>query len=127
MEHGFRGTPLFYDLFDFAGDQFNSHDPRTNNSKITTDYGVVYRNSLYTGYRYVYPEKIRFNFSRRLEAWYLGIVDFKVSEYCRNRIAALKAQGVNTTAFEKEFAHIAARGAAQEGNMDEASAALSIV
>ena len=124
MEHGFRGTPLFYDLFDFAGDQFNSHDPRTNNSKITTDYGVVYRNSLYTGYRYVYPEKIRFNFSRRLEAWYLGIVDFKVSEYCRNRIAALKAHGINTAAFEKEFARIAAQGAAQDGDMDAASAAL---
>ncbi|MBR2872882.1 MAG: hypothetical protein IKB99_05225, partial [Lentisphaeria bacterium] len=112
------------DLFDFAGDQFYSHDSRPNNSKITADYGVVYRNSLWWSYRYYHPESVKFNFSRRLEAWYLGIIDFKVSEYCRNRIAELKKQGVDTRAFEKEFALLAARGASLDGDMDKASAEL---
>ena len=124
MHHGFRGTPTFYDLFDFAGDQFYSHDSRPNNSKITTDYGVVYRNSLWWTHRYHHPERVKFNFSRRLEAWYLGIIDFKVSEYCRNRIAELKKQGVDTLAFEKEFDRLAARGASLDGDMDKASAEL---
>lgn len=124
MYHGFRGTPVFYDLFDAAGDQFISDDGIPGNPKWTSDYAAVYRNSTFKNLGYRYPEKIKFAVSRRMESWYLGMIDFKLSEYCRNRIAARKAKGENTAPFEKEFAAIAALGFAPDGNMEQASARL---
>lgn len=121
MECGFHGIATFYDLFDVSGDQFFSDDPSPRNRKVTSDYATVYSNdqSLWTN-----PAGVQFAISRRMEAWYLGIIDFKVAEYCRNRINALKKQGINTVHFEKELNGIAKSGAIPDGNMDEAAVKL---
>jgi len=121
MYHGFRGTPFFYNLFHFSGDQFMSGDADTPDSKRTNDFGTVYINSLYKAFGFHQkPEAIKIAVSRRMESWYQGIIDFKVSEFCRNKISERKARGEDTSAFEKEFADLAALGASASGDMEEA-------
>lgn len=124
MAYGFHGIATFYDLFDVSGDQFFSDDPSPRNRKVTSDYATVYTNgqSLFQN-----PEKLQFTCSRRMEAWYLGIVDFKVAEYCRNRISALKSRGTAALHFEKELAAVINAGASPDGNMEEASRKLLLL
>ncbi len=113
LDGGFEGAATFYDMFATSGDAFNSYDSH-DGGKVIADYAAAYRN---TRLEQLTP-------SRRLEAWYLGYVDFKLAKFCRERIAEQKKQGLNTAAAEAELAEIIQLGYKPNGNMDEARAKL---
>lgn len=70
--------------FPFAvdGDPFDSYDTSKGGASAS-DYNCAYRN----------PRTGSIAPSRRLEAWYQGLVDFKIVKWCRQRIAERTAKG----------------------------------
>ncbi len=110
LDAGFEGPATFYDLFAMSGDGFNSYDSAAGDASVIADYGTVYLNDRL---KKLIP-------SRRLEAWYLGYVDFKLAKFCREHIAEQKKQELNTAAVEAELAEIIQLGYKPNGNMDEA-------
>ena len=107
LDAGFEGPATFYDLFAMNGDGFNSYDSNPG-SRSSSDYGAAYLN--------VRCSKLAP--SRRLEAWYLGLVDFKTAKFCREKIAERKKAGMNTEAEEKELAEIIQEGFRSGGSME---------
>lgn len=107
LDAGFEGPATFYDLFAMNGDGFNSYDSNPG-SRSSSDYGAAYLN--------VRCSKLAP--SRRLEAWYLGLVDFKTAKFCREKIAERKKAGMNTEAEEKELADIIQEGFRSGGSME---------
>ena len=111
MHAGFKGPATFYDMFACSGDPFNSYDSNIKNSKVTADYGAAYKNARRNG----------FAASRRLEAWYLGYIDFKLARFCENRIAQLQAMGEDASQYENQLQDIFELGYKPSGNMSQAS------
>ena len=105
LDAGFPGPACFYDLFAMSGDGFNSYD---SNGTNTVDYGAAYWNERV---RQAAP-------SRRLEAWYLGLVDFKTAKFIRKKIADRKKAGLDTSADEKELSDIIQEGFRSDGSME---------
>ena len=112
LDAGFEGPATFYDLFAVSGqDGFNSYDSNEKHEKkVVADYGAAYRN-LRT--RQVTP-------SRRLEAWYLGLTDFKLARFCRLKLEERKKAGLNTEAEERKLAGIIQEGFRAGGDMESA-------
>ncbi len=73
--YGFGGPSTFYDLFDMAGDGFNSYDRNG-----AADYGAVYKDRR-TG---------QMSPSLRLEAWYQGHIEQRLLKWCKAHIDALQ-------------------------------------
>ena len=113
LDAGFQGTAAFYDLFATSGDAFNSYDSESG-GKVVADYAAVYRND----------RRQQLTPSRRLEAWYLGSVDFKLAKLCQGRIAELRKKGQNVQAEERELKEIIHEGFRAGGNMNAASTRL---
>ena len=107
LEAGFPGPACFYALFENSSDPFNSYD---SNGQSTSDYGAAYMN----------PRTDQLAPSRRLEAWYLGLVDFKTAGFCRLKIEERKKSGFNTEAEERELSEIIQEGFRSGGDMDAA-------
>lgn len=107
LEAGFPGPACFYALIENSSDPFNSYD---SGGKSTSDYGAAYLN----------PRTSQLAPSRRLEAWYLGLVDFKTAKFIREKIAEKKKAGINTAAEEKELAEIIQEGFRADGDMEQA-------
>ena len=61
---GFRGPAIIYDLYRNAGDGYDSYD----GGESSVDYSLVYRDA----------RTKRFSVSRRMEAWYEGLVDMRL-------------------------------------------------
>lgn len=78
LDYGFRGPAVFYDMFDAKGDAFNSYDANGG-----PDYNAAFRDRRT---RQLSP-------SRRLECWYLGLVDFKLATWCRTHLESLRTSG----------------------------------
>ena len=108
LDYGFDGPATFYDLFDHSGDSFNSHDGST---RSVADYNAVYANESGTA---LVP-------SRRLEEWYLGMIDFKAAKVCRDCIAAAGANGIDTSGYERAYASIARDGNGGAASFDDRS------
>ena len=81
---------------------------------MVADYAAVYRND----------RRQQLTPSRRLEAWYLGSVDFKLAKLCQGRIAELRKKGQNVQAEERELKEIIHEGFRAGGNMNAASTRL---
>ena len=63
-KEGFKGPATFYDLHRASGDAYDSYD----GGKSTDDYATVYRDARTGG----------ISVSRRMEAWYEGLVDLRL-------------------------------------------------
>ena len=61
---GFLGPATFYDLYRNSGDGYDSYD----GGRVTVDYSSIYRD----------PRTQGFSVSRRMEAWYEGLVDMRL-------------------------------------------------
>ncbi len=109
LDAGFDGAATFYDLFDMSGDGFNSYDANPKNQKLLADYGTVYRDN----------RTAQYAVSRRQEAWYQGLVDYKLAVFCRRKIAER-----NDIAAVKELNEIIDLGFKPNGNMDAARSRL---
>ena len=105
LDAGFSGPACFYSLMVNLSDPFNSYD---SSGKNTVDYDASYWNRRVCQ---VAP-------SRRLEAWYLGLVDFKTVKFIRGKIAERKKTGINTEAEEKELTEIIQEGFRSGGSME---------
>ena len=107
LDYGFGGPAAVYGFAAEAGDPFNSYDGGKN---TTSDYNSGYRNRR-TGEQTP---------SRRLEAWYEGLVDMKLVAWCRNRLAARKKSGEDVTAFEEKLQALIRETNVPRGNMSAA-------
>lgn len=92
--YGFTGPATFYDLFRNSGDAYDS----TDGGRVTDDYCTIYLNRMTGG----------FSVSRRMEAWYQGLID--------SRLYALARKRVKTVADKKLLDAIVQ--AANKGNPD---------
>lgn len=92
LDYGFDGPCAIYGLTACAGDQFNSYDL---NKKGTSkgDYNAGFYNA----------RTDQITPSRRLEAWYQGLIDFKIGKWCAQRIAEAKKRGTDVSAIEEEL------------------------
>ena len=82
LANGFGGCASVYGLTACTGDPFDSYDTSKGGASAS-DYNCAYRN----------PRTGSIAPSRRLEAWYQGLVDFKIVKWCRQRIAERTAKG----------------------------------
>ena len=92
MDYGWEGPAAVYGFAAETGDPFNSYD----GGKTTSDYNSGYRNDR-TGQQTP---------SRRLEAWYQGLVDMKLVKWCRREIAARKVKGEDLSVQDAELKKI---------------------
>jgi len=106
LQLGFGLWAAFYDLWDAKGDMFNGRDGGT------CDYNAAYRNRRVE----------RLAPSRRLEAWYLGLVDAKLVKWCRAHAKTLSAE--TAKGFEAELDALVAASAARGANLAALSARL---
>ena len=109
LDAGFQGPATFYDLFAMSGDAFNSYDSAPG-SKVIADYGTIYENRRLN----------KLTPSRRQEAWYQGLVEFKLAKFCREKIEKRRKAGKDVSAEEKELSQIIQEGFSSGGNMDTA-------
>lgn len=109
LDAGFQGPATFYDLFAMSGDAFNSYDSAPG-SKVIADYGTIYENRRLK----------KLTPSRRQEAWYQGLVEFKLAKFCREKIEKRRKAGKDVSAEEKELSQIIQEGFSSGGNMDTA-------
>ena len=100
LANGFDSWAAFYDLEASAGDQFSSAD----GGKHTTDYNAAYSCARTGG---LAP-------SRRLEAWYLGLVDVKLVKWCRTRLKDM--DGDVSALLSRELGKIVEAGSAPNAN-----------
>ena len=114
LDFGFEGPATIYDLWDTSGDPFNSHDGKTGH---VADYNAAYYSA---GRKRATP-------SRRLEAWYRGLVDFKTAQWIRRRLAAAKAAGADTTGYERGLRDLAAAANTPTGRLDRCSVQLQVL
>ena len=108
MKLGFQGWAAFYDLFDSSSDPFNSYDRK---GRVIDDYQTCYMNSLRT----------RIAMSRRLEAWYLGLTEFKLEKFCRERIEQLRSASKDVSAAVKRLESIITQANAPGSDLDIAA------
>ena len=92
MDYGWEGPAAVYGFAAETGDPFNSYDTGKG-GKSYSDYNSGYRNDR-TGQQTP---------SRRLEAWYQGLVDMKLVKWCHARLAERKAKGEDVSAAEDEL------------------------
>ena len=111
LDARFDGPATAYSMSHKSGDYFNSYDTNSPKSRINTDWSSTY----------ISQNKDAVLTSRRLEAWYLGWVDFKLAKFCREKIEAAKKAGKNTALWQKEYDYIIGLGHAVNGDMEEAS------
>ena len=76
-KEGFRGPAAFYDLYRNSGDGYDSYD----GGKGSNDYSAIYRD----------PRTKGFSVSRRMEAWYEGLVDMRLIHFAQ-RLARTNAE-----------------------------------
>ena len=109
--HGFSGCAAFYTMWRRdAGDAYNSYDHNPKTPKRTIDYSTLYVNKRTSGVSY----------SRRMESWYCGLIDFKLARFCRARIAA--GEKSSNMAWAKDaLTKIIAAGNDKNQNIDEVS------
>ena len=100
MNHGFWEYYAVYGLIAKSGDQFNSYDKNSPKSKTRADWNAAYYN----------PRTGQITSSRRMEAWYQGLVDMKLVKWCKNRIAERKAKGEDMSRKEKKLAELIQEG-----------------
>lgn len=100
LKHGYEGPATFYDLWDHHGDPYNSYD-KGKSGTSTDDWQAVYRNKRINSIQV----------SRRMEAWYQGIIDFKLAKFCRKQ---LKDAGKSTDVLDQ----IIAKGSKQDSNLE---------
>ena len=80
--NGFEGSASVYGLTACTGDPFDSYDTNAKGTNVS-DYNCAFRN----------PRTGQVAPSRRLEAWYQGLVDFKLLKWCRLRLAEREKRG----------------------------------
>ena len=89
LANGFGGVASVYGLTACVGDPFDSYDSNAQGTNAS-DYNCAYRNSR-TGQ--IAP-------SRRLEAWYQGLVDFKLVKWCRLKLAEREKHGEDVSSIK---------------------------
>ena len=114
MNHGFEGYYSVYGLIAACGDQFNSYDSSGKRSNVRSDWNAAYHNER-TG---------QITSSRRMEAWYQGLVDMKLVKWCRKRIAERKAKGEDVSRKEKRLAELVKEGDVRMADYDQIRKAL---
>ena len=95
VDFGFQGPAVYYDFWDCSGDSFNSYDGKG------ADYNGMYRNE----------RTNRSCPSRRMEAWYQGVIDQKLAKWCIRRLAQAKKAGKDVSVLAEEL-----RTLVKEGN-----------
>ena len=116
LDYGFDGPCAVYGLVTAAGDQFNSFDSSKKGGS-TSDYNAGYRNSR-TGQ--ITP-------SRRLEAWYQGLVDFKLVKWCQLRIAERMAKGEDMSKVKAGLETLIREANAPRGDFEKTRTRLSAI
>lgn len=103
--YGFEGPAGFYTLFQSSGDMFNSYD-----ADGAADYGAVYKDERT---RQLFP-------SLRLEAWYQGHIEQRLTKWCRNRISKMTDRQ-KAESFGRRLNGLVSRAAAPRPNFDAIS------
>ena len=105
FEYGFEGPATFYDLFDMAGDGFNSYD-----KDGAADYGATYKDR----------RNGRVTVSLRLEAWYQGHVEQRLAKWCKAHIAKV-ADSAKRADFRARLGAIVKSATAPRPDFDDLS------
>ena len=114
MNHGFWEYYAVYGLIAKSGDSFNSYDKNSPKSKSRADWNAAYHN-VRTG---------QITSSRRMEAWYQGLIDMKLVKWCQKRIAERKAKGEDMSRKEKRLAELIKEGDVRLADYDKIRKAL---
>ncbi|MBE6396598.1 MAG: hypothetical protein E7046_06315 [Lentisphaerae bacterium] len=90
--NGFDGSASVYGLTACTGDPFDSYDTNAKGTNVS-DYNCAFRN----------PRTGQVAPSRRLEAWYQGLVDFKLLKWCRMRLAERESRGEDVSKIKAKL------------------------
>ena len=88
----FDGSASVYGLTACTGDPFDSYDTNAKGTNVS-DYNCAFRN----------PRTGQVAPSRRLEAWYQGLVDFKLLKWCRLRLAEREKRGEDVSKIKAKL------------------------
>jgi hypothetical protein len=89
LANGFGGGASVYGLTACTGDPFDSYDANAKGTNVS-DYNCAFRN----------PRTGQITPSRRLEAWYQGLVDFKLVKWCRLKLAEREKHGEDVSSIK---------------------------
>lgn len=110
MAAGFAGPATFYDLTATNGDAFNSYDS-SSNGKSVVDYATLFLDR----------RTKQLAVSRRQEAWYQGLMDFKLARYCQKKIDDRQTKGQNSNEHQLLLTEIIEDGFKNQGKLTEIS------